>query len=267
MAHFHRAEVGGYVVLEPGGTPDNRGITHYAAYLRTACPPPPPLRPLSSAPASSPSSSSRRRFLAPGCNGSVCLDEGVLTWSLKVPQVMGGWLDECSFAQAPKLSKDVGDVGDDEAAWRGLQGLDMAFAVLDELATSFMLLAMSVTPLDSEGGVNPTRIALRSFTLHSAASLAFLFISVWVSNQKHCRCASVLALAWRSCSSAHILTVVFGTGTPDVRSRHKVERLGAVGGDVPRRGSGEGLPGFAEFIVDEGREELAMGRGRRGGSD
>ena len=39
MAHFHRAEVGGYVVLEPGGTPDDRGITHYVAYLRAACPP------------------------------------------------------------------------------------------------------------------------------------------------------------------------------------------------------------------------------------
>ena len=195
MAYFHRAEVGGYVVLEPGGAPNNRGITHYAAYLRAACPPRPPLRPLGPASTPSPPSSSCRRFFVPGCDGSVCLDEGVLTWSLKVPQVMGGWLDERSFARAPKLSEDVGDVGDDEAAWRGLQGLDMALAVLDELATSFVSLAMSVTPLDSEGGVKPTRIALRSFTLHSTASLAFLLISVWVSNQKHLRWASVLALA------------------------------------------------------------------------
>ena len=260
MAHFHRAEVGGYVVLEPCGTPDDRGITHYAAYLRAACPPCPPLHSLNSAPASSPSSSSRRRFFAPGCDGSICLDEGVLTWSLKVPQVMGGRLNERSFAQVSELSKDVGNVGDDEAAWRSPQGLDVAFAVLEELA-------MSVTPLDSEGGVKPTRITLRSFTLHSAASLALLFISVRVSNQKHCRCASVFALAWRSCSSAHLLAVIFGTGAPDARSRRKVERLGTIGGDLPWRGSGEDCPGFAEFIVDEGREELAVSRSGRRESD
>ena len=267
MAHFHRAEVGGYVVLKPGGTPDNRGITHYAAYLRTACPPPPPLRPLSSAPASSPSSSSCRRFLAPGCDGSICLDEGVLTWSLKVSQVMGGRLNERSFARASELSKDVGDVGDDEVAWRGPQGLDVAFAVLEELAALFMSLAMSVAPLDGEGGMKPTRIALRSFTLHSAASLALLFISVRVSNQKHRRCASVFALAWRSCSSAHLLAVVFGTGAPDAHSRRKVERLGTIRGGSPQRGSGEDCPGFAEFIADEGREELAVSRSGWRGSD
>ena len=143
----------------------------------------------------------------------------------------------------------------------------MTFAVLEELAASFVSFAMSVTPLDSEGGVKPTRIALHSFTLHSAASLALLFISVRVSNQKHHRCASVFALAWRSCSSAHLLTVVFGTGALDACSRCKVERLGAIGGDLPRRGSGEDCPGFAEFIVDEGREELAVSRSGRRGSD
>ena len=98
---------------------------------------------------------------------------------------MGGRLDKRSFARVSELSKDVGDVGDDEATWRGSQGLDVAFAVLEELAASFMSFAMSITPLDGEGGVKPTRIALRSFTLHSAASLALFFISVWVSNQKH----------------------------------------------------------------------------------
>ena len=116
MAHFHRAEVGGYVVLEPGGMPDYRGIMHYAAYLWAACPPRSPLHPLSSALASSPSSSSHHRFLAPGCDGSICLDEGVLTWSLKVPQVMGGRLNEHSFARVSELYEDIGDVGDDEAA-------------------------------------------------------------------------------------------------------------------------------------------------------
>ena len=105
----------------------------------------------------------------------------------------------------------------------------MAFAILEELAALFMSLAMSVTPLDCEGGVKPTRIALRSFTLHSAASLALFFISVWVSNQKHCRWASVFALTWRSCSSAHLLAVVFDADTPDARCRRQVEGLAAVG--------------------------------------
>ena len=153
---------------------------------------------------------------------------------------MGGRLDKRSFARVSELSEDVGDVGDDEAAWRGLQGLDVGFAVLEELAASFVSFTMSVTPLDSEGGVKPTRIALRSFTLHSTASLAFLLISVRVSNQKHCCCASVFALAWRSCSSTHLLAIVFGTGAPDAHSRRKVKRLGAIGGDLPWRGSGEG---------------------------
>ena len=265
MAHFHGTEVGGYVVLEPGGMPDYRGIMHYAAYLQAAHPSCPPLRPWSSALASLPSSSSRRHFFAPGCDGSVCLDEGVLTWSLKVPQVMRGRLDKHNFALVSELSKDVGDVGDDEAMWRGLQGLDVTFTVLEELAASFVLFAMSVTPLDGEGGMKPTRIALRSFTLHSTASFALLFISVRVSNQKHRRCASVFALAWRSCSSAHLLAIVFGTDAPDACSRSKVKRLGAVGGDLPRRGSGEDCPGFAEFIIDKGREELAVsGSGWRG---
>ena len=266
MAHFHRAEVGGYIVLKPSRASDDRGISRYAMYLRTARPPGSPLSPLNPASASPSSPSARRCFFAPGHNGSVCLDEGVLTWSLKVSQVMGGRLDECSLAQAPELSEDVGDVGDDEATWRGPQGLDVTFAVLGELATSFVSSAMSVTLLDSEGGVKPTRIALRSFTLHSAASLALLFISVRVSNQKHCRCASVFALAQRSCSSAHLLAVVFGTGTPDARSGRKVKRLGAVGGDPPWRGSGEDCPGFVELIVDEGREELAVSRSGCSGS-
>ena len=97
MAHFHGAEIGGYIVLEPGRASDDRGIMHYMAYLRAACPPRPPLRPLSPASTSSPSSSSRPRLFTPGCDGSVCLDEGVLTWSLKVPQVMGGWLNKRSL--------------------------------------------------------------------------------------------------------------------------------------------------------------------------
>ena len=88
---------------------------------------------------------------------------------------MGGWLDERDFARVPELSKDVGDVGDDEAAWRGLQGLDVAFAVLEELAASFVSFAVSVASLDREGGMKPTRIALHSLTLYSAASFAFLF--------------------------------------------------------------------------------------------
>ena len=112
-----------------------------------------------------------------------------------MPQVMGGRLDKCDFARVPELAEDVGDVGDDEAAWRGLQGLDVAFAVLEKLAASFVSFAMSVASLDGKGGMKPTRIALRSFTLYSAASFAFLFIWVWVSNQKHRRCASVFALA------------------------------------------------------------------------
>ena len=180
---------------------------------------------------------------------------------------MGGRLDERSLARVSELSKNIGDIGDDEAAWRGPQGLDVAFAVLEEFATSFVLFTMSVASLDSEGGVKPTRIALHSLTLHSAASFTLLFISVQVSNQKHRRCASVFALAWRSCSSTHLLAVIFGTGVPDARSRCKVERLSTVGGDLPWRGCGEDCPGFAEFIVDEGGEELAVGRSGRGGSD
>ena len=140
-------------------------------------------------------SSSRHRFFAPGRDGPIGLDEGVLTWSLKVPQVMGGQFDKRNFARVPELSEDVGDVGDDEAAWQGLQGLDVAFAVLEEFAASFVSFAMSVASLDGERGMKPTRIALRSLTLYSAASFAFLFIWVWVSNQKHRRCASVFALA------------------------------------------------------------------------
>ena len=165
------------------------------------------------------------------------------------------------------MPEDVGDIGNDEAAWRGLQGLDVAFAVLEEFATSFVSFAMSVPSLDSKGGVKPTRIALHSFTLYSAASFAFLFIWVWVSNQKHRRCASVFALAWRSCFSAHLLAVIFGTGILDARSRCKVKRLSTVGGDLPQRGSGEDCPCFAEFIVDEGREELAVSGSRRRESD
>ena len=208
-----------------------------------------------------------RRFFAPGRDGSIGLDEGVLTWSLKVPQVMGGRFDKRDLARVPELSKDVGDVGDDEAAWRGLQGLDVALAVLEKLAASFVLLAMSVAPLDGERGMKPTRVALRSLTLYSAASFAFLFIWVWVSNQKHRRCASIFALAWRSCSSAHLLAVVFGTGTPDACGRCKVERLSAVRGDSPWRGSREGCPGLAEFIIDEGGEELAVSGSRWRGSN
>ena len=136
---------------------------------------------------------------------------------------MGGRLDKRDFARVPELSKDVRDVGDEEAARRGLQGLDVALAVLEKFATSFVSLAMSVAPLDGKRGMKPTRIALRSLTLYSAASFAFLFIWVWVSNQKHRRCASIFALAWRSCSSAHLLAVVFGAGAPDACSRCKVE--------------------------------------------
>ena len=136
---------------------------------------------------------------------------------------MGGRLDERSFAQVPELPEDVGNVGDDEAARRGLQWSDVALAILEEFATAFVSLAMSVTSLGGEGGVKPTRITLRSLTLYSAASLAFFFLWVWVSNQKHLRCASVLALAWRSCSSAHLLAVVFDVDAPDACSRRKVE--------------------------------------------
>ena len=136
---------------------------------------------------------------------------------------MGARLDERNFARVPELSEDVGDVWDDETTWRGLQGLDMALTVLEELAASFVSLAMSVASLDSKRGMKPTRITLHSLTLYSAASLAFLFLWVWVSNQKHRRCASVFALAWRSCSSAHLLAVVFDTSAPDTCSRRKVE--------------------------------------------
>ena len=180
---------------------------------------------------------------------------------------MGGRLDERNFARVSELSEDVGNVRDDEAARRGPQGLDVAFAVLEEFAASFVSFAVSVASLDSEGGMKPTRIALRSFTLHSAASFALFFISVQVSNQKHRRCASVFALAWRSCSSAHLLAVVFGTGILNARSQCKVKRSSTVGGDSPWRGSGEDCPGFAEFIIDEGREELAVSRSGQRESD
>ena len=119
MAHFHGAEVGRHVVLEAGRSPNNRGVVHYAAYLRAARPPRPPLRPPSPPPASSPSLCSRGRFFTDGRDGSVCLDEGVLTWSLKVPQVMGRWFDERRFARVAELFKDIGDVWDDEAARGG----------------------------------------------------------------------------------------------------------------------------------------------------
>ena len=92
-----------------------------------------------------------------------------------MPQVMGGWLDEHSFARVSELSENVRDVGDDEAAWRGPQRLDVALAVLEKFAASFVSLAVSVAPLDSEMGMKPTRIALCSLTLNSAASFAFLF--------------------------------------------------------------------------------------------
>ena len=223
MVHLHRAEVGRYVVLEAGRAPNDRGIVHYVAYLWAARPPRPPRPPRSPTSASLSASSSRHRFFVPGRDGSVSLDEGVLTWSLKVPQVMGGWINERNFARVPDLSEDVGDVGDDEPTRRGLQGLDVALAVLEEFAASFVSLAMSIASLDSERGMKPTRITLRSLTLYSAASLAFLFLWVWVSNQKHRRCASVFALAWRSCFSAHLLAVVFDADTPDTGSGRKVE--------------------------------------------
>ena len=99
-----------------------------------------------------------------------------MTWSFKVSQVMGGRLDERSFARVPELSEDVGDIGDDNATRRGLQGLDVALAVLEELAASFVSFAVSIASLDGKGGVKPTRITLRSLTLYSAASLAFFFL-------------------------------------------------------------------------------------------
>ena len=177
----------------------------------------------SPASASSPSSSSRRRFFLPRCDSPVCFDKGVLTWSFKAPQVMRGWLDKRNFARVPELPEDVGDVRDDEATRRGLQGSDVALTVLEEFATAFVSLAMSVASLDGEGGMKPTRITLRGLTLYSAASLAFFFLWVWVSNQKHLRCASVFALACRSCSSAHLLAVVFDADAPDACSRREVE--------------------------------------------
>ena len=140
--------------------------------------------------------------------------------------------------------------------------MDVALAVLEEFAALFVSLAMSVAPLNGEGGMKPTRITRRSLTLYSAASFALFFLWAWVSNQKHCRCASVLALAWRSCSSAHLLATVFDAGAADARSGRKVERLGAVRGDSPQRGSEEGCPGFAEFIVNDGGKELAVSRSR-----
>ena len=172
MLHLHGAKVGGYIVLEPDGASDG-GLVRYAAYLQTTRPPRSPLP--SPSPASTSSPSPRCRFLFSRRNGPVCLNEGVLTWSLKVSQVMGGRLDERSFARVPELPEDIGNVGDDEAARRGLQGLDVALAVLEKLAASFVSLAMSVASLGSEGGVKPTRITLRSLTLYSAASLALFF--------------------------------------------------------------------------------------------
>ena len=141
MLHLHGAKVGGYVVFEPSGASGYWGIVHYAAYLQTARPPRPPLPSPSAASASSPSSSSRRRFFLPGRDSSVCFNEGVLTRSFKAPQVMGGWLDERNFARVPELPEDVGDVWDDEAMRRGLQGLDVALAVLEEFAALFVSLA------------------------------------------------------------------------------------------------------------------------------
>ena len=173
MLYLHGAKVGGYIVLEPDGSSDG-GLVRYAAYLRTTRPPRSLLP--SPSPASTSSSSPRRRFFFPGCDRSVCLNEGVLTWSFKVSQVMGGRLDERSFARVPELPEDVGNIGDDEAARRGSQGLDVALAVLEELAASFVAFAMSIASLDGKGGVKPTRITLRSLTLYSAASLAFFFL-------------------------------------------------------------------------------------------
>ena len=107
MLHLHGAKVGGYVVLELGGASDDGGFVHNAAYLRTARPPRPPLPSPSPTPASSSSSSSRRRFFFPRHNRLICSNEGVLTRSFKVSQVMGGWLDERSFARVPELPEDV----------------------------------------------------------------------------------------------------------------------------------------------------------------
>ena len=119
MVHFHRAEVGRHVVLKASRSPNNRGIVRYVAYLRAARPPCPPLRPPSPPSASSSPLCSRSRFLTDGRDGSVCLNEGVLTWSLKVPQVMGRRFDERNFARVAESSKDVGDVRDDKAARGG----------------------------------------------------------------------------------------------------------------------------------------------------
>ena len=54
--------------------------------------------------------------------------------------------------------------------------MDVTLAVLDEFAASFVSFAVSIASLSGEGGVKPTRITLRSLTLYSAASLAFLFL-------------------------------------------------------------------------------------------
>ena len=54
--------------------------------------------------------------------------------------------------------------------------MDVALAVLEEFAASFVSLAMSVASLGSERGVKPTRITFRSLTLYSAASLALFFL-------------------------------------------------------------------------------------------
>ena len=98
VVHFHRAEVGRHVVLKAGRAPNDRGAMHYAAYLRTARPPRPPLCSSSSAPAPSSSPSSHRRFFVLGRDGPVCLNEGILTWPFKAPQVMGSRFDERGFA-------------------------------------------------------------------------------------------------------------------------------------------------------------------------
>ena len=97
----------------------DRGLVRYAAYLRATRPPRPPLRPPSPSSASSPLLCSRDRFFTDRRDGSICLDKGVLTWSLKVPQVMGRWFDERDLARVAELLKDIGDVWDDEAARGG----------------------------------------------------------------------------------------------------------------------------------------------------
>ena len=121
VLHLHGTKVGGYVVLEPSGASGDWGFVCYATYLQTARPPRPPLpSPSPTSTSLSSSSSHRRFFFCPGRNSSVCFNEGVLTWSFKASQVMGGRLDERNFARVPELSEDVGNVWDNEAVWRGL---------------------------------------------------------------------------------------------------------------------------------------------------